>query len=254
MFAGRNIIILLLGFLFQFTAFTQSIINIEEKRIITDTVGWAGSVGLQFAFNKDVKTNYSFSGKAHVQYKTKRNLYLLLGNSRLLEAGDSKFVNAGVVHGRFNRKYGKVVRWEMFAQWQYNRVLQVDNRILIGMGPRLKLLSNKKINLYQGTLYMYEYEEVLTPRETHRNHRLSTYLSGAWRPSKQVTLSGTYYFQPLLKDFTDNRSSGQLKLELGITDKLNFTTTFNFLHDTEPPADVPKEAYRLTNGLKYKFN
>lgn len=239
---------------FYGTIGAQSIVNIEEKRIVTDTVGWAGTMGLQFSLNKDVERNFAFAGNSHVQYKTKRNLYLLLANVSLLEAGNNEFVNAGVIHARFNRKFGKILRWELFSQWQYNRILQVDSRYLVGLGPRLKLLSNKEVSLYQGTLYMYEMEEVIQPAAKHFDHRLSAYISGSWRPNKQFSLSGTYYFQPLLEDFSDNRSSGQLKLEIGITDKLNFTTTFNYLHDTNPPADIPNEAYRLRNGLKYKFN
>jgi len=231
----------------------QAIVNIEQKRIVTDTVGWAGAINLNFSLNKDVDEQYSLVWNAHVQYKSEKSLYLFLTNLSVLEAGKERFVNSGFAHGRYNRKLGEVLRWEVFSQIQFNKVLKVNQRILGGTGPRLKVFGNKKFALYQGTLYMFEYEEVIEPREFNHDHRLSAYVSGNWKPSKQVQLTGTWYFQPLLSDFADNRLSGRVKLDLGITAKLKFTTTFSYLHDTRPPIDIPRVAYRLSNGLSYKF-
>ncbi len=231
----------------------QAVVNIEQKRIVTDTVGWAGSMNISYLLNKDVDEQYSASGSMHVQYKTSKSLYLLLANLSLLEAASKNFINSGFAHLRYNRKFGKILRWEAFSQLQFNKILQVNQRVLVGTGPRLKLLSTKKVKLYQGTLYMYEYEEIISPREFNNDHRLSTYLSGSWSPSDRATISSTWYFQPLLSDFNDNRLSGQMNLELGITKKLKFTTSFNYLHDTRPPTDIPKVAYRMRNGLTFKF-
>ncbi len=247
------ILMFLLRFFIVHPIYGQSVVNIEQKRIVTDTIGWAGSVNLNFQFNKDVDEQYALSTSSHVQYKTERSLYLVLGNLRFLEAGEKRFINSGFAHFRFNRKFGEVLRWEAFAQTQFNKILQVNQRFLIGTGPRLKLFSNEKFILYQGTLYMYEYEEVIAPATIHNDHRLSAYLSGSWKPSDKASISGTWYFQPLIEDFTDNRISGQLKLKLSISTKLKFTTSFNYLHDTRPPQDIPNEAYRLTNGLEFQF-
>ncbi len=125
--------------------------------------------------------------------------------------------------------------------------------MLFGTGPRLKLISKENFNLYQGTLYMYEYEEVTEPREFHYDNRVSAYVSSSWHPSDNVGFSTTWYVQPHLLDFSDLRLSGQVKLDFSITEKLKFTTSFNYLLDTEPPVDVPKEVYALSNGLSYSF-
>lgn len=251
-------LIVLLPSLFSIFAFlsvcdAQVIVNIERKRIITDTVGWAGSADLGFQLSKNVEKQFALSSSAHLQYKTDKSLYLLLGNISLVEAGGERFVNAGFAHFRYNRKIGKTLRWEAFTQYQYNTVLQVDQRILVGMGPRFKLLSNDKFKLYIGTLGMYEHEEILSPEATHDDYRLSTYVSSNWQPTSSVSMSSTWYYQPLFNDFSDHRFAGIIKLGFSITEKLEFTTSFNYLKDSNPPLEVPSEVYSMANGLSYSF-
>ena len=248
-----TIIVTGLCFIYSHGTIAQVIVNIEQKRIVTDTLGWAGSANLGFQLNKNTERQLALSSSAHLQYKSAKSLYLLLGNVSFVEAGDEQYVNAGFAHFRHNRKFGKVVRSEAFAQYQYNTILQVDQRILLGAGPRLKLLSSEKFTLYQGTLYMYEHEEIITPQATHDNHRLSVYVSSSWQPTKSTSLSSTWYFQPLLSDWKDHRTSGRISLSVSMTEKLDFTTSFNYLRDSRPPAGVPKEVYSMSNGLSYKF-
>jgi hypothetical protein len=244
---------LLFSTAFVYFSYAQSIVNIENKRIITDTTGWAGSANLGFNLSKNIKTEFALSTSAHLQYKNKKELYLFLANASLVEAGEEKFVNAGFAHVRYNRKFGPVLRWEAFGQIQYNKVLSVDQRILLGTGPRLKLFSSDKFRLYQGTLYMYEIEEVLEPNETHKDQRISAYLSYHWHPYDNFSFYGTWYFQPKIDDFSDHRLAGQLSLEFGISENLKFTTSFNYLLDSAPPEAVPEEVYAMRNGLKFQF-
>ena len=227
--------------------------NIEQKRIVTDTIGWAGSADLGFRLSKNIQTEFALSTSAHLQFKTDKSLYLFLGNIALVEAGDQRFVNSGFSHLRYNRKFGKMLRWEAFTQIQYNKILKVNQRVLAGAGPRLKLVSTDHFKLYQGTLYMYEYEEVTEPEEVHCDHRVSAYVSASWFPSENTDLSTTWYFQPLIEDVADFRLAGQLKLSVGISKHLKFTTSFNYLLDRNPPIEIPQEVYALANGLKYSF-
>lgn len=252
----KNLIVLIV-FCFQFfigqSLDAQAVVNIEQKRIVTDTLGWAGNATMNFQYNKNIVEQFSLNTSAHVQFKAQKSLYLLLGNLALLEAGNKDFVNSGFLHFRYNRKMGKLLRWEAFSQVQFNRLLQVRQRILVGTGPRLKLLSSKKFSLYQATLVMYEHEEILMPVEVFDDYRISAYVSSTWHPTENTTISSTIYFQPLFSDFADNRLLNQTKISFGITKRLKFTTTFSYLRDSNPPLEVPKEIYSVTNGLQYRF-
>jgi hypothetical protein len=230
----------------------QTVVNIESKRIVTDTTGWAGSAAVAFNLSKNQKTQFNLASSAHVQFKTKRDLFLLLGNHSLVEAGDEKFVNYGFGHFRYNTKINDYLRWEAFTQIQYNKVLKVENRFLVGMGPRFKVLGRDKIKLYAATIYMYEIESIIDGPRNY-DHRLSNYASLTFKPLDNLHLSATYYYQPKLDDFGDYRIAGQANMRISISKKVSFTMSYNYLFDKIPPPDVQREVYALSNGLSMKF-
>ena len=79
------------------TAFSQ-IVNIERERYQTDTTGWKGNLDVGLAIGKQTKTYFVFSTSAHIQYKSKKHLYLLLGSADLLKTKAEDLVNAGFLH------------------------------------------------------------------------------------------------------------------------------------------------------------
>ena len=74
-----------------------------------------------------------------IQWKTNKNLYLLVGDFQIVNAGGESFNNSGFGHFRFNRKISPVIRGELFTQIQYNSVTKITRRILNGVGLRFKL-------------------------------------------------------------------------------------------------------------------
>ena len=56
------------------------IVNVESRRIQTDTTGWAGSFGGNVNLSKNVDRVFSASAFAHLQYKNSKNLILFLGD------------------------------------------------------------------------------------------------------------------------------------------------------------------------------
>lgn len=235
------------------SATAQMVINAEESRLRTDTLGWAGSAALSFALNKELNTSYRLAAESHLQHKSARNLWLILGKYNFLEADSRRFVNRGFAHLRYNRKLSPLLRWEVFNQIQTNKLLKVDMRYLAGTGPRLKLVDTKAFRLYQGTLYMYEWEKVTEPVLIHRDHRLSTYLSAGSDLGKVLSANATVYYQPRFDLFADYRISGSIKLDFAITKVIHFINTFDYLHDTRPPLAVPNTVYSFSNGIEIEF-
>jgi hypothetical protein len=81
---------------------------------------------------------FSANVNVHFQYKTEKNLWLILGSYDFLRVEHSKFVNNSFFHLRFNRKLNAWLRWEIFAQAQNNLITQMRARILIGTGHASK--------------------------------------------------------------------------------------------------------------------
>ena len=229
------------------------VINIEQKRIVTDTTGISGNLGINFSSAKTTRTFTIFSFNGHLQYKTQRNLFLLLGNVDFLKAGESNFDNRGFTHLRYNYKVNPVIRLEAFSQIQFNRLLKIDQRNLNGLGIRLKLSDLERAKFYFGLAYMNEYEEVEEPEEINTDHRASSYLTFSLFPEPTVTLTNTTYIQPKLDDIEDYRLSNDTNLSFQITEHLKFVAVLNFLYDANPPLEVPNTVYTVRNGLTYGF-
>jgi len=232
----------------------SQVVNIESRRMRSDTIGWLGSAEGSFQLAKNVETIYDLGAKLHFQYKQKNYLWLLLSEYRVIKGGDDQFVNSAFGHIRYNQKITKeFLRWEAFGQIQYNGVLDVGLRGLLGTGPRIKIVDTDKFRMYAASLYMYEYEENVDKTIIFQKHRMSSYLTFTIDLGR-VELVNTTYYQPNLKKITkDYRVQSQSDLRIDITDELKFVTGFTYKYDSEPFPDIPKITYYLSNGILFEF-
>ncbi|MPM36457.1 hypothetical protein SDC9_83054 [bioreactor metagenome] len=247
-----RIFITALALLWLATAQAQ-LLNIEQQRIITDTTGWSGTAGFTSSYTKNSKSLLNISMKDHVQYKTDSSLYLIFLDYGLTKSQESDFDNAGTLHFRYNYKIKPFLTFEAFTQGQFNKLLDVRFRWLTGCGPRFKAIGKKNFRVYLASLYMYEYEEVVSPLLYHRDHRLSNYISITWKHKGGSILTNTLYYQPLIRDFSDYRVFNQLDLSVKISKKLSFTTSWRYFFDSNPPERVVHCTQNLSNGITWKF-
>lgn len=229
------------------------IVNIESRRIITDTTGFNGHADFNFFANQSKYRLLTFGSEAQVQYKTRNSLLLLLGNINYTKAQETDYLNDGFVHLRYNYKFGKRVRWEAFAQVQYNRLLALKQRELLGTGPRFKIADRKTIHAYLGILAMYEHEILSTAEPQQYNFRSSQYLSWTISKDKKISFTGTMYYQPLYRNFADYRISGQYNFMVLLSQKLYLKNTLNLLYDSRPAMGAVNTLYNFMAGLGYLF-
>lgn len=227
----------------------SQIVNIESQRIHTDTTGFDGTVEGGFSVNQNNSLLVSATTTAHVQYKTKKDLYMVIGNWRFTNGGTSRFVNDGMAHFRYNHKFTNWLRLEAFTQVQYNQLLNLRLRYLVGMGPRFKMVDKKYMRMYTGVLYMFEYEHDVSPDTLEYNNRLSTYLSWTIDPNPNFSFIATTYFQPKLTDWADFRISGNYAIKFKAFKRLAFKVEFSFLYDAAPPVGINPFVCNGTTGI-----
>ncbi|HEX5025552.1 MAG TPA: DUF481 domain-containing protein [Agriterribacter sp.] len=232
----------------------SQIVNIESRRIYTDTTGWAGSFGGGFNLSENVDRVFSANGFAHVQYKTKKDLYLLLGDYSFLKGEDTKYSDNALLHLRYNRKLSNLIRWEVFSQLQNNKISKIDLRWLAGTGPRFKLVGSDLLHLYLGVLVMYEYEKEL--QDIPVNHHLvrnSSYIAITLKPTSTLEIISTSFYQPAFQRWSDFRIFNQESVALAVTERLSATINWTYLYDSEPVEGIPNRSYTLSAGFKYAF-
>lgn len=237
-------------FLFVITSYSYSqVVNIESKRVRKEGDGWSGESGVEFFILKEVNTIYAAGGNIQLQMKKDRSLLLFLTDFNFIKADDQDFSNSGFQHIRYNYKITDgLVRWEAFAQAQFNKIRDIKLRSLLGTGPRVKLYDSDDMRFYMAALYMYEYEERQNEQLIERTDRLSSYFSYTFDVGKML-LFGTVYYQPAFADFSDFRIAYQTDLEFEVFDALDFVIRYKLLYDTRPPPGIPNTSYQISNGL-----
>jgi len=238
---------------FSFTSAAQLIVNVENSRIISDTTGWKGNIGTAFSFTKNVQQVLNINAAMHLQYKTQKDLYLLLANYNFLKGNNQEFSNNMFYHLRYNRKIGKVVRWEAFTQWQQNNINNIDLRALFGTGPRFKLTQSKVFRLFAAALVMYEHERDKNPVVTYNDMRGDAYVTFTYKPNAVFDVTATTFYQPLFRAPKDFRILNQITCTIKATKHLSVSTNWDYSYDAFPAVGTPNINYMISNGLNYTF-
>ena len=230
------------------------LVNIENQRVQSDSVRIVTIIDLQYNYQNNNNEELSLVNfSATHQYKTKnlKNYFLLLGNIDYSLANGEELSNSGLIHFRYNRKLNKKIRLEAFTQYQYNRILGVESRNLIGIGPRYKINKSEKTVFYIGSLLMQEFEKASDNTKTMSYQRLSNYLSLSIKnKAKTLEFTAVVYYQPNINLWKDYRISSQASLAFNITSKVQFVNSINYGYDSCAPTNVSKKNIVLTNGLK----
>ena len=179
---------------------------------MTDTVGWSGSIALDFNLTRNVNDFFIISNDIHVQYKLTNHLFLFKNHLRFVKIEGDDFSNNGITHFRYNYKWKPRIVAEAFVQGQYNKISKIDARYLVGLGPRFKLSNLENYKFYLGTLVMYEHELLTDGSDLAEDFRGSIYFSCSLYPNDVISFISTTYYQPLLSKFSDYRIANESSL------------------------------------------
>ncbi len=232
---------------------SAQLVNIESKRMQTDSI--------RFTLNADFSFNHTNNDGSQVnqidaalttQLKSKdhRKIYFFLGNYKLIDSGEENLQNAWFLHGRFNYKFSQLFRFETFLQGQYNQLLVVEQRNLIGVGLRVKWIDKERFTGYAGNSYMYEMESSDQAGTTNYNHRNSTYLTLSYTAkSQKFSIANTVYYQPLYRDISDYRILEQFRLDIPLSTWLKVFTLYNYYFDSKTPLNTEEYTSNLNIGV-----
>lgn len=253
---------------------SAQILNIERSRVDRDSAGYfTGKGGLSFSmFNrnagKDNPNNYlqlTFNGD--VAYIAEKHSYLLLNYyNYLLVNYDSEelrntVASTGYSHFRVNFMRKKRLSYEAFTQVQADKARGLELRTLAGGGVRYRLLSGEDGSVYFGTGLMHEHEEWENPDMEQEFivsdlFKSTNYLSGKVKLNEQVSTEGIAYYQVGHDKTIDrfrNRISGDISLQVKLTNVFSFKTNFNCVYEDKPIVPVTKFVYAISNGIQVQF-
>ena len=247
-------------FFFLVTGSFAQIVNIENRRIYDDTLGWSGALDAGFSAvqNKDLLLNANF--RPRVQYKTKKHYYLFLTDWYYSKGADRVYANTGMVHFRYayrlqakNSTRRSPWKWESYTQIQYNQLLDQRMRALVGTGLRVKALDKKGYRIFTGTSTFYEYEDIKSSGLISEDFRWSNYISWYFNPKPTFSFSAVTYIQPLWKDLSDLRIMGQYAINFHVFKRTDFRFEFNHFYDSNPPDGIRNWIFNTSFGVHIRL-
>lgn len=246
----------------------SQILNVNKSSIDADSSNFlVGSVDGKFNINNQSATldrEVVFKGldtKADLLYIADRHAYILINKLNYHSSTGGAFISTGYSHFRINFNRRNKLSYENFYQAQYDDGRNMPFRWLAGVGMRIRLLSTLNSSVYFGTGIMREDEKWNDKTMTDATIRkeiwkTTNYLRANIIFNEAVNLSLVAYYQggrDKESDLFRSRINSDVHLNVGITGKLSFITSFSMQYDYRPIIPIKKYNYSLTNGLKYDF-
>lgn len=247
--------ITLLLILLSSAELTGQILNVENLRIEKDTIGFSGGVELNVNFIKNTRNIFTLNSSLFIQYKNKRHLALVIGSLDFKTIDNEDIINNGTFHLRYNYETGRTVILEAFVQAYSNAISNIDQRHLVGAGPRFRLINEGDKTLFLGTLIMHEWEKEKGELEPiyHKDMRFSGYLSFNYQFLNNLSFTSTTFYQPKLNQLSDYRINTFNTFSVEIVKNFELNISYILQFDTFPAKGIPTTQYQLLNGVSYTF-
>ncbi|MDN3596703.1 DUF481 domain-containing protein [Zunongwangia endophytica] len=232
---------------------SAQLVNIETKRIQSDSTRFVLNADFGFDHsNNDGVTVNQIEAAATTQLRSKdlNKTYLFVGNYNYIDSDDGNLQNSWFLHGRFNYSLSKLLKLEGFIQGQYNELLVVRQRNLIGAGLRINWINREHFTGHLGNSYMYEMEYSDNTGTTSYNHRNSTYFSLSYTSqSRNFTITNTFYYQPLYQDLDDYRILEQFRFDFPLSRWFRIFTIYDYYFDSKTPLNTHEYTSKLQMGF-----
>lgn len=241
-------------FLVVFWGQSQVIIHIDYDKHQPRIDGFSGIVDLSMSMNQAVNFVFGTNNSSQIFYKYNRHVVKSLNGLNLTVVNKTKPINDGFQHLRYSYQLTDRIIPEFFVQGQYNHNTKLAARYIMGIGGLFKIYNKDtdSMQLHLGMHYMPEYEKELLG-QINRHRRLNTMVSWGYTFKNKLTLNLVSYLQPDLRKLSDFRLLGNVALEMPITRKLTYRSSFGFVFDTDPPEGARTNFFNTRNGLRFVF-
>lgn len=233
-------------------------VNTERLRVGDSEPGLAGGLGAGLSLKRGNVDFIELTGHSWSRYRLDIHTFLLHARGAIGEQDDDRFSSNAFAHVRWTGMWHPRVGSEVFAQLEYDALVRLQWRSLVGTGPRFVLIQAQDVELFAGTGWMIEYEELDIPvtdphpRETVA-HRWTNYLTLRVQAAEVLQMVHAIYIQPRFDDFEDFRVLGEVELKVSVSEMLALTTTARLRHDSRPPSEVERTDLVLQSGFELRF-
>ncbi len=236
---------------------SQTIINAEQL------IGGADSTIYSLTLSYNGTNGNSNTNQINIApsiiFIRKNNDLMLFGGYSVLSESNNKILNTGFAHLRHRYFINERLKTFEFYQIQFNDVLLLNKRVVLGAGLNFEMIKSDsiKLNLSAGLMREVEIlnETNLLPDEISetRYMRLSVVNGFKWLIGTKIKINNVIYYQPYLKDFADYRLLDDFSLSVSIARHFDIITSVTFRYDSQPPDFLGRIDNVVTIGVNVKF-
>jgi hypothetical protein len=235
------------------SASRAQVVNVEQARLLKDSLAWTGQVSATFQSQNFRDDLYTGQARGTLQRKVGRSFWLFLGEAAYSASRDVEFANYQLGHIRYGYKLQERLRWEVFTQLQANRPMGIAWRQLTGTGPRWRALARERVRIYLGTVAMLENERGVADAARITDLRSSSYASVNFWKDDRYAVAISMYYQPLFARPQDYRVLAQGTLSVAMGKRLRLQAEVNQFFDSAPPSEALNGSLTTQFGLAYEL-
>ncbi len=234
---------------------TAQILNFNKGLLQNDSLKWLGQVNIYFTAIDQEKSVANMGYNFDVIRKFNNHSVMAISKLSFARSNSETLLSDGYAHvrGVFNRD--KKINEEVFGQIQYNAIRGLEDRNLIGAGIRYLVLDLDKYGILVGVGAIQEWEN-WTYNETKTSANLfknSNYISFYGDVNEHFHFNIISYYQAAFSSIFNPRVSLEINLNLNITEKLKFASSFTLYYDNRPVVPIDNFVFKFKNGLGYRF-
>lgn len=234
----------------------QAIVNIESERLDNPNLGLNGSV----AFTLDGKTGSSekveFGTELKLIKSASADETIFILEKDYAEVNDQKNTDNSFVHLRYLTKDTPNWGHEVFVQAENDDFRALKSRYLVGLGMRYTLTPVNELSANVLGFGFYYEDEAYADEGTNndeKNIRGNFYWTYKHKISDFAALRSTFYFQPKVNDFSDEKGLWVFSVSSSITEKLLLKISVDVVHDTKTPESVVATETSYETEIVYVF-
>tara|TARA_B100001287_G_scaffold9437_1_gene7302 strand:- start:19107 stop:19889 length:783 start_codon:yes stop_codon:yes gene_type:complete len=259
----KSLSIVLIIIFFSLFSFAQSIVN-TEKLFNDNEDGFATAaelIGSAISGNANVSlVEYSMN----FRYRWKKNNLKLLTGGEFIREDQTDVSNNLFSQLRYNYHFNSKSRFVGLYQIQYNKVLLLNRRQILGVGLRRRLIEkgSDSTNRFKSdlTIGIMQEEEQLNSETLQIDEKNYTNYTRSMLSmvisieiSENFTFINTTYFQQYLNNLTDFRLFNEVNLIFAINKWMSLSCDFEFRHDSEPPTSLKNNDFNTNLGLLFNL-
>lgn len=233
-------------------------INTEKYRQDAESTGFSGHIDFSaqvITGNTDYKF-YTLSGRLNQNWG--HSYTFLVVDGGMGRNKGQRIMDQALAHLRHVITLNRILQHESFVQKDFNKKRHLTDRIVMGNGFRVRILTKGEFKMRAAIAYMFEREWYnISVNDTHQRqmdaHRISSYLTLEYELEKNLSFIAVTYFQPEILGPKDNRVLSENALIVHLGKHLDLQNTLNLRFDSRPPSGVKKTDMTLKTGLSVNF-